>query len=113
MSTTSTGRAAEDAAAEYLKTRGYKIVDQNWRTRRCEIDIIAKKDNIVSFVEVKYRKSDAFGGGLEYITTAKQKQMTFAAQLWVTENKWDGDYRLAAIEVTGPKFDITEHLAEV
>lgn len=113
MSTTSTGRAAEDAAAEYLKQYGYKILDQNWRTRWCEIDVVAKKDNIVSFVEVKYRKSDAFGGGLEYITPAKQKQMAFAAQFWVSSNNWDGDYNLAAVEVTGPEYEITELIENV
>lgn len=113
MSTTSTGRAAEDAAAAYLKNLGYKILDQNWRTRWCEIDIVTKKDRIVSFVEVKYRKSDEFGGGLQYITPAKQKQMAFAAQFWVSSNNWDGDYNLAAVEVTGPEFKITEFLPEI
>ncbi len=113
MSTTSIGRAAEDSAAEYLKQHGYKILNQNWRTRWCEIDIVAKKDNIVSFVEVKYRKSDEFGGGLQYITPAKQKQMEFAAQFWVSSNNWDGDYNLAAVEVTGPEFEITEFIDSI
>lgn len=113
MSTTSTGRAAEDAAAAYLKNLGYKILDQNWRTRWCEIDIVVKKDDAVSFVEVKYRKSDEFGGGLQYITPAKQKQMAFAAQFWVSSNNWDGDYNLAAVEVTGPEFEITEFLDSI
>ncbi len=113
MSTTSTGRAAEDAAAAYLKKQGYKILDQNWRTRWCEIDIVAKKDNVVSFVEVKYRKSDEFGGGIQYITPAKQKQMAFAAQFWVSKNNWDGDYSLAAAEVTGPEYQITEFIDSI
>ena len=113
MSTTSTGRAAEDAAANYLKKLGYKLLDQNWRTRWCEIDIVVKKDNIVSFVEVKYRKSDEFGGGLQYITPAKQKQMAFATQFWVSSNNWDGDYNLAAVEVTGPDFEITEFIDSI
>jgi ribonuclease HII len=113
MSTTSIGRQAEDAAALYLKQKGYKIIDQNWRTRWCEIDIVAKKDNIVIFVEVKYRKSDDFGGGLEYITPKKQKQMVFAAEFWVSSNTWKGDYNLSAIEVTGPKFEITEFLEDI
>ncbi len=110
ISTTGMGRHAEDTAAEYLKRNGYTILDQNWRTRWCEIDIVAKKDNTVSFVEVKYRKSDAFGGGLEYITPKKQQQMAFAAEFWVSSNKWKGDYNLSAVEVTGLKFEITEFL---
>lgn len=113
VSTTSIGRQAEDAAAEYLKQKGYKILDQNWRTRWCEIDIVAQKGNCVSFVEAKYRKSDDFGGGLEYITTKKQKQMAFAAEFWVSSKKWSSDYKLAAVEVTGPKFEITEFLEDI
>ncbi|HMS23452.1 MAG TPA: YraN family protein [Candidatus Saccharibacteria bacterium] len=110
MSTTSIGRQAEDAAADYLKQNGYKILDQNWRTRWCEIDIVAQKGKIISFVEVKYRKSTDFGGGLEYITPKKQQQMAFAAEFWVSSNKWKGDYNLSAVEVTGLKFEITEFL---
>ena len=74
---------------------------------------MAKKDNIVSLVEVKYRKSDEFGGGLQYITPAKQKQMAFAGQFWVGSNNWDGDYNLAAVEVTGPEFKITEFIESI
>lgn len=112
MSTTSIGRQAEDAAAEYLKRNGYKILDQNWRTRWCEIDIVGQKGKIVSFIEVKYRKSTDFGGGLEYITLKKQKQMAFAAEFWVSSNKWNGDYNLSAVEVTGPSFKISKFIPE-
>lgn len=110
--TTSTGRAAEDAAAEYLRARGYEILEQNWRTRWCEIDIVAKKGKAVSFVEVKYRKSDAWGSGLEYITPKKLKQMHFAAEFWVSNNNWSGDYSLGAVEVTGLTFQITNFLPD-
>jgi len=112
MSTTSTGRAAEDAAAEYLRTQGYKVLEQNWRTRYCEIDIVAQKGKTVSFVEVKYRKSDAYGSGLDYITPKKLQQMTFAAEMWVSNHSWNGDYTLAAVEVTGPSFQITNFLPD-
>ena len=110
MSTTSTGRAAEDAAAAFLREQGYKVLDQNWRTRWCEIDIVAKKDNVVSFVEVKYRKSTDFGSGLDYVTPKKQQQMAFAAQFWVSSHNWSGDYNLSAVEVTGPNLEITEFI---
>lgn len=110
MTATSTGRAAEDAAAEFLKTKGYKIIDQNWRTKMCEIDIVAKKKKVLYFVEVKYRKSDSFGGGLEYITPKKLDQMKFAAKYYVSENKWSGDYRLSAVEVSGRDFRVVDHI---
>jgi len=110
MTTTSTGRTAEDAAAEYLRTKKFEILSQNWRTRWCEIDIVAKKKKAIYFVEVKYRKSSDFGGGLEYITLTKLKQMKFAAEFWISNNDWPGDFRLSAIEVSGSDFQITNFL---
>lgn len=104
------GRAAEEAAANYLLGRGYEIIDQNWRRRSCEIDIVARKNGVVYFVEVKYRINDKQGSGLEYITPAKLKQMTFAANMWVAENNWNGDYQLAAIEVSGSDYAISDFI---
>lgn len=113
MSTTSTGRAAEDSAAKYLLSQGYEILEQNWRTRWCEIDIVAKSGKVVTFFEVKYRKSEQWGSGLEYITPKKLSQMRFAADFWVSSHNWSGDYRLGAIEATGSTFQITNFLPEI
>jgi putative endonuclease len=113
MNTTETGRKAETAAKVYLEMRGYGIIEQNWRRPRCEIDIIAEKDRVVYFVEVKYRFDDQQGGGLEAITATKMRQMRFAAQAWVTETKWPGEYMLAAVEVAGPTFAILTFIDNV
>jgi putative endonuclease len=113
MNTTSTGRQAEDAAANFLKDHGFSILCQNWRKPQCEIDIVAKKKNRIYFVEVKYRKSTDFGGGLDYITPKKQKQMQFAATTWCAYNNWTGDFCLSAIEVTGSEFAVTEFLEDI
>lgn len=99
MSTTSTGREAEDAVAEYLKDGGHKILEQNWRTRWCEIDIISKKGKCVYFTEVKYRSNSAWGSGFDYITPKKLKQMKFAAEFWLAHNNWSGESQLLAAEV--------------
>lgn len=101
MSTTDTGRKAEAAVAEYLKRRGYKILDQNWRTRWCEIDIVAQQGETIYFVEVKYRKTSNQGDGLEYITPKKLQQMAFAAEFWVSNHTWSGQYALAVASVAG------------
>lgn len=53
MSNKSVGNAGENKAAEYLQSKGFEIVARNWRTRRGEIDIIAKKDETLVFAEVK------------------------------------------------------------
>lgn len=98
---TAVGRKAEDAAAKYLKKNGFKILAQNWRTRWCEIDVVAQKNNTVYFVEVKYRANSAWGDGLEYITPSKLKQMSFAAEFWVAQHAYsEMDCRLAAIAIT-------------
>lgn len=110
---TNTGRQAEDAAAKFLLSKKFEVLAQNWRTRWCEIDIVAKKKKIVYFVEVKYRKSSDFGGGLEYITPTKLKQMKFAAEFWISNNDWSGDFRLSAIEVSGLDFKITKFIESI
>jgi uncharacterized protein (TIGR00252 family) len=95
------GHSAEQAAALYLKSHGFKVLDINWSTKYCEIDIVAQKNKTIFFAEVKYRKSTNFGSGFDYITPTKLKQMKFAAELWVSHFKWNGDYQLAAVEMSG------------
>jgi ribonuclease HII len=63
---TGIGATAEDVAAQYLVRQGYRIVERNWKTARCEIDIIAERRNVTYFVEVKYRSSGREGTGLSY-----------------------------------------------
>lgn len=113
MTTTDTGHRAEEEAAEFLKSKGYKVLARNWRTRWCEIDIIAQKDKVVSFVEVKYRHSAAQGSGLEYITPKKLRQMRFAAEFWAAEHHYDGDCVLAGIEVSGAAFQIAAFIESI
>ena len=110
MNTTIIGQKAEAAAATYLTMRGYQIIEQNFRRPRCEIDIIAKKDDTVYFVEVKYRKNDDQGGGLESITASKLRQMKFAAEIWVQESKWGGPFQLSAVELAGRDFTVMSFL---
>ena len=113
MTNFSTGRRAEAAAAEFLRRKGFLVVAQNWRTRRCEIDIVAQKGKIMYFVEVKYRQTDRQGDGLEYITPKKLEQMYFAAEQWVDDKNWRGDYRMAAIAVTGDEFTVTDFIDDI
>lgn len=111
---TEVGRRAEQIAAQYLESHGYRIHSQNWRTRWCEIDIVAIKDSAVYFVEVKYRRSATFGSGLDYITQRKLTQMHFAAEFWMARHgSGAGDYRLAAIEVAGEDYSVTAWLDDL
>lgn len=99
MSTTEEGRNAEKYVSEYLTALKHKIVSLNWRTRWCEIDIVSTKKNCVYFTEVKYRSNNNWGGGLDYITPQKQKQMKFSAEFWLHSNNWKGEAFLLAAEV--------------
>ena len=83
MTTRQIGDKGEQAAADWLTARGHEIVAQNWRTRYCEIDIVSVKGEVLYFTEVKYRKNDDFGDGLAAITAKKQRQMRFAAELFL------------------------------
>lgn len=107
MTTFDTGRRAEAVAVDFLTRKGCEIVGQNWRTRWCEIDIVAHRDGVVYFCEVKYRASASHGSGLEYITPQKLQRMQLAAQSWVQRQKWQGEYQLCAVEVSGSEFRIT------
>jgi putative endonuclease len=113
MNSSATGHKAEEAAKVYLEMRGYKIVEQNYRRSRCEIDIVAEKNGVMHFVEVKYRRSDSQGRGLEYITGTKLRQMQFAAETWVEEYKWRGDCQLSAIEIAGTEFAVLSFIENV
>lgn len=106
------GRQAEARALRYLEKLGYKIVAQNWRTRYCEIDIVAQRNNTVYFVEVKYRERTDQGYGLDYITAKKLRQMHFAAEMWLQDHKWTGECALSAIEVSGHAFEVTEFVPD-
>ncbi len=83
MTTRQIGDKGEQAAADWLTARGHEIVARNWRTRYCEIDIVSVKGEVLYFTEVKYRKNDDFGDGLAVITAKKQRQMRFAAELFL------------------------------
>lgn len=99
------GQRAEQVVADELKVQSYKILAQNWKTPICEIDIIAKKDGIIFFVEVKYRVNEEQGSGLEHITPKKLNQIRFASRIWCQNNNWDGDCRVIGAEVSGSEFD--------
>lgn len=70
-----TGKTGEDLAAEYLQQQGFTILLRNWRHRRYEMDIIAVKNNVLHFIEVKTRRNDAFGFPEERVSKRKIKTM--------------------------------------
>ena len=82
-----TGAAYELKAEEYLIQNGYKILERNFRNRSGEIDLIAKKDGQIHFIEVKYRTTSDFGSPLEAVDFRKQKQIRKVAMYYLMKNK--------------------------
>lgn len=82
------GKRGEQIAAQYLKTKGYKLVASNWRFSRCgEIDIIAQQpeQSLLAFIEVKTRKTLQYGTPFEAITPTKQQQILRLAQRFLQQ----------------------------
>ena len=106
------GDRGEQAAADWLTADGHEIIVRNWRTRYCEIDIVSVKDDVLWFTEVKYRKNDDFGGGLGAITAKKQRQMRFAAEVFIAKQpQYEGcDMRLVAVAVEGNPLTVRERV---
>ncbi len=77
------GAHAEGLAAKFLEARGLVIVDRNFRTRRGEIDLIARDGAVLVFVEVRLRRSQYFGGAGASITAAKCARLTAAARAYL------------------------------
>jgi putative endonuclease len=82
----SCGKEAEEAAAGFLESQGYRIILRNYKTRFAEIDIIAREKGVLCFVEVKSRSSQRFGLAQEAVTPAKQAKISRAALSFLKEN---------------------------
>ena len=80
------GVKGETEAKEYLIKKGYSILETNYTTKIGEIDIIAKKDDFVVFVEVKNRSSNRFGMPREAVTPYKQNKIRKVALMYITKN---------------------------
>lgn len=77
------GRDAEQAAAEFLRARGLRPVDRNFRCRGGEVDLIMRHGEHLVFVEVRYRRSERFGSAAESVVAAKRRRLLHAAEYYV------------------------------
>lgn len=95
------GKRSEKLAETYLKLRGYRILERNYFVKGGELDLIAKKKDTLVFVEVKARKSTAFGTPAEAVTPMKQHHLQKAASLYLLSHPWDGPMRFDVVEIFG------------
>lgn len=99
MNTRLAGKRGEALAAEHLRRKGYEIIGHGYRSRFGEIDLIARKKDVVAFVEVKLRKDQGFMNAYEAVTPAKQERIKRTALQWIGENPGDWQFRFDIIEV--------------
>ena len=96
------GAWGEEKAAQYLRRKGYKILDRNYSCRFGEIDLIACSRGFVVFVEVKLRKSADFAEAREFVTAAKQRRILTSAQLWLAAYRCELQPRFDVVEIYAP-----------
>jgi putative endonuclease len=90
-------RIGEDHAARFLRSKGYRLRERNFRTRGGEVDIVAEHDDTLVFAEVKARSSDEFGEPREAVTTWKQQRIVRAARSYLANR--EGRERLTRFDV--------------
>jgi len=93
------GDWGEGQAALYLQERGYAILAQNVRSRFGEVDIIASKDDIAVFVEVKLRGSRTIAEAREFVDARKQRKIRNMASMWLVKQKREWLIRFDVIEI--------------
>ena len=100
MKKTEIGAWGEDYCAKQLEKEGYRIWCRNFRCRFGEIDLIAEKENILAFVEVKLRKSSSHGQAREFVTASKQQKLRTTASFYLAGH--------ARAQARQPRFDVFE-----
>lgn len=83
------GKLGEDLAVDYLKKKGYAILERNWRYKKAEIDIIALKNNSLIVVEVKTRSNFSVGEPYEFVNSKKIKLLIEAVNQYVEFNDYE------------------------
>lgn len=97
------GEDAEAACCRYLKSQGLKLVSKNFSCPLGEIDIIMLDKNLLVFVEVRFRKNNNFGGGLESVTSAKQLKLRKTAELFLQQNRQYENARFDVVSMSKTK----------
>lgn len=102
------GRWGEQLVAEDMRRRGWEILACNVRCRMGELDIVACRDGILSFTEVKLRRNRGFAAAREFVTVEKQRRLRLAAECYLMEHPSGLQPRFDVVEVYAPKGTDTE-----
>ena len=93
------GKIGEQLAEEYLINHGYEVLYTNWYAGSYEVDIIAKKNNLLVFCEVKYRSSNFFGEPELFVNKRKQRNILKAAEIYIEKFQWQGENQFDIISI--------------
>ncbi len=103
------GDRGEQVVVDYLVTAGHEIVARNYKTKLFEVDIVSRKDRALYFTEVKYRGSNDFGAGLDFIDKKKQEKMRLAvAGFLATHPEYADLTPILAVAAVGKDFKLEE-----
>ncbi len=107
------GNKGEEIACTYLEQNDYSIINRNFRFKRGEIDIVAKKDGLLCFIEVKLRSRSDFGEPEEFVSQNQQNLILRTAEEFIDQVDWQNDIRfdIVAIKKLGETLEI-EHLKD-
>lgn len=107
------GKKGEDLAANYLLKKGYKIVARNFSFQKAEVDIIARKDNILAIIEVKTRSTPDFGNPQEFVKGRQIQRLVKAVDHFVNDHNMDVEVRFDIIAIIKNKAGTRlEHLED-
>src|SRR5438067_797989 len=93
------GRKGEFLAKTHLENQGYEILDENWTFGKAEVDLIAYKDRMIIFTEVKTRTGNAFGEPEDFVDDRKQKLLVSAADEYIYLMNHQGEVRFDIISI--------------
>ncbi|HTD98661.1 MAG TPA: YraN family protein [Mucilaginibacter sp.] len=93
------GRKGESLAKTFLEAAGYEILDENWTHGKAEIDLVAYKNSVIIFTEVKTRSGNAFGEPEDFVDARKQKLLVEAADEYIYLMDHKGDVRFDIISI--------------
>ncbi len=106
------GQEGEQLAADYLVNKGWQVEVMNYRYKRSEIDLIAKKDELLIFVEVKTRTGTGFGLPEQFVDKNKVENILKAAEHYIHEIDWTGNIRFDIISIIRNKTMELEHIED-
>lgn len=93
------GRRGESLAKTHFENAGYEILDENWTHGKAEVDLIAYKDKVIIFAEVKTRTGNGFGEPEDFVDERKQKMLVSAADEYIYLMEHKGDVRFDIISI--------------